>query len=93
MEFYQKNPEAMQQITAPLYEEKVVDFIIELAKVTDKNVTVDEMMKAFEEDDKTAAKKTKKKPAKKAASKKQAAADTDDKPAAKKKKASEKKAD
>jgi len=85
MEFYQKNPEAMQQITAPLYEEKVVDFIIELAKVTEKKVTVDEMMKTFEADEKAAEKKSKKKSGKKAPAKKTAASD-DDKPAAKKKK-------
>lgn len=72
MEFYQKNPDAMQQITAPLYEEKVVDFIIELANVTDKTVTVDEMMKALEQESEEAEKKTKKKatPKKKAAPKK-----------------------
>ena len=91
MEFYQKNPEAMQQITAPLYEEKVVDFIIELANVTDKDVTVDELMKALELDSEEAEKKTKKKPKKKAASKK-SAADDKEKPAPKKKKAPAKKA-
>jgi trigger factor len=40
----QKNPEAMQQLREPLMEEKVVDFIIELAKVTDKTVTLEELM-------------------------------------------------
>ena len=93
MEFYQKNPEAMQQITAPLYEEKVVDFIIELANVTDKDVTVDELMKALEQDSEEAEKKSKKKPKKKAAPKKAAADDKDAKPAPKKKKAPAKKTD
>ncbi len=95
MEFYQKNPEAMQQITAPLYEEKVVDFIIELAKVTDKSVSVDEMMKALEADNEAAEAKTKakKKPAKKKAAAKKADASDEKKPAAKKKKAPAKKAE
>ena len=43
MESFQKNPEAMQQLREPLMEEKVVDFIVELAKVTDKVVTLEEL--------------------------------------------------
>lgn len=92
MEFYQNNPEAMQQITAPLYEEKVVDFIIELAKVTDKTVSVDDMMKALEADSQEAEKKAKKPKKKKAATKKAKASD-DEKPEPKKKKAPAKKAE
>lgn len=34
-EFYQKNPNALAEIRAPLFEDKVVDFILELAKVTE----------------------------------------------------------
>jgi trigger factor len=34
-----KNPQVLAQIRAPLFEEKVVDFLLELAKVTDKSVT------------------------------------------------------
>ena len=79
----------MQQITAPLYEEKVVDFIIELANVTDKKVTAEEMMKVFETDNEEAEKKSKK-PKKKAAAKK--ASNKADKPAAKKKAPAKKKA-
>jgi trigger factor len=90
MEFYKNNPEAMQQITAPLYEEKVVDFIIELANVTDKKVTVEEMMKVFETDNEEAENKSKK-PKKKAAAKK--AGDKAVKPAAKKKVQAKKKAE
>ena len=90
MEFYKNNPEAMQQITAPLYEEKVVDFIIELANVTDKKVTVEEMMKVFKTDNEEAENKSKK-PKKKAAAKK--AGDKAVKPAAKKKVQAKKKAE
>ena len=48
VEFYQKNPQAIAQLRAPIYEEKVVDLIIEKAKVTDKKVTKDIL---FEEDE------------------------------------------
>ncbi|MGE0650738.1 MAG: trigger factor [Alphaproteobacteria bacterium] len=44
IEYYQKNRQAMEQLRGPLFEDKVVDFILELAKVTDKPVTADELM-------------------------------------------------
>jgi trigger factor len=44
-EFYQKNPNAMASVRAPLYEEKVVDFLVELADVTEKSVTKEELYK------------------------------------------------
>jgi trigger factor len=44
-EFYQKNPNALASIRAPLYEEKVVDFLVELADVTDKTVSTEELYK------------------------------------------------
>ncbi|MET0544812.1 MAG: trigger factor [Caulobacterales bacterium] len=44
IEFYRKTPGALAQIQAPLYEEKVVDFILELAKVTEKTVSRDELL-------------------------------------------------
>ena len=74
---YRDNPQALDELRAPLYEEKVVDLIIAEATVTDKTVTVEELMNAPEEH----APDTKKKPAKKKAAKKKAAAK---KPAAKK---------
>ncbi len=43
-EYYQKNPQAMQELQAPIYEEKVIDFIVELAEVTDQPMTVEELM-------------------------------------------------
>lgn len=45
LEFFQKNPGALAQVRAPLFEERVVDLIFELAKVTDKTVSKDELMK------------------------------------------------
>lgn len=49
MEFYQKTPEALQRLRAPLYEDKVVDFVLELAKVSERKVSLDELMKEPEE--------------------------------------------
>jgi trigger factor len=50
-EYYRKNPQALAGIRAPLYEEKVVDFVLELAKVDEKKVSRDELFK--EEEDAT----------------------------------------
>ncbi len=44
LKFYQQNPGAIQQIRAPLFEEKVVDYIIERAEVKDKTVTKEKLM-------------------------------------------------
>jgi trigger factor len=44
-EFFQKNPQAVEQLRAPIYEDKVVDFIVELAKVDEREVTVEELLK------------------------------------------------
>ncbi|SOC23845.1 trigger factor [Stappia indica] len=49
-DFYRSNPTALASLQAPIYEEKVVDYILELAKVTDKTVTKDELM-AEDEDE------------------------------------------
>ncbi len=51
-DYYQKNPQALAEIRAPLFEEKVVDHIIGLAKVTDKPVSKEELFKPLDEDDK-----------------------------------------
>lgn len=53
-EFIQKNPQALQQIRAPLFEEKVVDHIIDLANVTEKTVSKDELEKEIEALEETA---------------------------------------
>jgi trigger factor len=37
-QFYQQNPQAAAEIRAPIFEDKVVDFIAELAQVTDRKV-------------------------------------------------------
>ena len=99
MQYIQQEPMAAAQLRAPLYEDKVVDFLFDKAEVTERDVTVEELQAAIEADEeaeaekakaapkKKAAKKApaKKAPAKKAPAKKAAAkADADDKPAAKK---------
>jgi trigger factor len=50
-DYYQKNPNAQASLRAPLFEEKVVDFIVELADVSEKKVTREELFKASEDDD------------------------------------------
>lgn len=47
-EFVQKNPQMQQQLRAPIYEDKVVDHILGLAKVSDKSVTKEDLEKAIE---------------------------------------------
>jgi len=37
-DYYRNNPNALAQLRAPIYEDKVVDFILELATVTEKKV-------------------------------------------------------
>jgi trigger factor len=48
-EFYRSNPQALAALRAPIFEEKVVNYILELADVTDKKVTKEELMKEEEE--------------------------------------------
>ena len=58
LEFYGKNAQLKEQMRAPIFEEKTVDFILELAKVTEKSVTPEELLetarKAEEDEDKPA---------------------------------------
>ncbi|MBR9970764.1 trigger factor [Magnetospirillum sulfuroxidans] len=67
-QYYQGNPDAMNSLRAPIFEEKVVDFILELAKVTDKPVAAADLRKDPDE----AAAEDEAAPKKKAAKKKAA---------------------
>lgn len=49
-DYYRNNPQAAAGLRAPIYEEKVVDFLIELAKVTEKKVDAAELYKEDEEE-------------------------------------------
>ena len=51
-DYFRQNPQAVAGVRAPIFEEKVVDFIVELASVTDKKVTREEL---FKPDDKSVA--------------------------------------
>jgi len=68
-QYYKGNAEALNSLRAPIFEEKVVDFILELAKVTDKPVSAADLRKDPDE----AEPAEEAKPKKKAASKKKAA--------------------
>ena len=82
MEYLQNNAEAQAQLRAPLFEDKVIDFILEMASITDRDSTVAELMRDPDEEAekpapakaKTASKRkkpaTKKSSAKKKSSKK-----------------------
>jgi trigger factor len=48
-DFYRKTPTALAAVRAPIFEDKVVDFILELAAVTDKPVTREELFKEEEQ--------------------------------------------
>lgn len=48
MEFFQKTPDAVAGLRAPIYEEKVVDHIVSIAQVKDKTVSVEELTKEDE---------------------------------------------
>jgi trigger factor len=52
-DFYRNNANALAQLRAPIYEDKVVDFILELANVTEKKVSREELFR--DDDEKTAA--------------------------------------
>jgi trigger factor len=82
-QMFQERPEMQAQLRAPIFEDKVVDFIAELATVSEKTVSVDDLMK--DPDEETSEKPKKKAAAKKAPAKKAAAKKAEPKkPAAKK---------
>ena len=51
-DFYQNNPGALARLQAPILEDKVVDFILELAKVSTRSVPADELLKDPDEAEK-----------------------------------------
>ena len=73
IDYYRKNPEALIELRGPLFEGKVIEHIVEKAKVTEKQVSRAEIEKMLEEEDegtkKPKAKKAARKPAKKSAKK------------------------
>ncbi|MCH9053606.1 MAG: trigger factor [Proteobacteria bacterium] len=51
IDHYQKDREAMGSLRAPIFEDKVVNFILELARVTERKVSLEDMLKATNEDE------------------------------------------
>ena len=49
LDYFKNSPDALNTLRAPIYEEKVVDFLFEMAQVTDKLVSPEEFKKAAEE--------------------------------------------
>lgn len=47
-DYYRKNPQALASLRAPIFENKVVDHIIELGEITDKTLSRDELAKLIE---------------------------------------------
>ena len=92
LEYFQKNQEAMQQLAGPIFEDKTVDFILEMASVTEVQTDVETLYAAPEETVAPAKKKAAKKSAAKKAAKTadKAEAKTDAKKAAPKKAAAKK---
>ena len=50
-EFYQSNPEMRAQLEAPIMEDKVVDFIVEMAQISETKVTIEELLAEPDEDE------------------------------------------
>jgi trigger factor len=48
-DFYDKNPAALTELRAPIFEDKVIDHIVAIAKPVEKTVTKEELMKSAEE--------------------------------------------
>ena len=93
VEYIQQDPLAAAQLRAPLYEDKVVDFLFDKAEVTEREVSREELQAAIEAEE--AAPAAEAKPAKKAAAKKapaKKAEKAEEAPAAPAKKAAPKKA-
>ena len=87
IDYVRQEPMAAAQLRAPLYEDKVVDFLFEQAEVTVREVTQAELEAAIEAEETVEAKPA---PKKKAAAKKDAPKKVEDKPAVEKKPAAKK---
>jgi trigger factor len=72
VQYIQSEPMAAAQLRAPLYEDKVVDFLFDKAEVTEREVTVEELQAAIEAEETAAAPAPKKAAAKKKAPAKKA---------------------
>ena len=55
LDFFRNNPSAVEHLRAPLYEDKVVDFILQMANVSERQVTPEELMADPDAEDEGAA--------------------------------------
>jgi trigger factor len=51
LDFYRQNPDAVANLRAPIFEDKVVDFIVELAKVQERKISPQELLTLPDPDD------------------------------------------
>src|SRR6516164_6792943 len=51
LDFYRQNPDAAANLRAPIFEDKVIDFIVELAKVEERKITPQELLNTPDPDD------------------------------------------
>jgi trigger factor len=65
VEFYQKNPERLEDLRGPILEEKAVDFILSKVKTDEKKISIEELVKESEEEGVAKKKDAKPKAAKK----------------------------
>ena len=57
LEYYKQNPMAIAEIRSPIFEDKVIDFLLELAQVSEKPVSKEQLFaEDEEEEEKTGAK-------------------------------------
>ena len=45
MEFFRRTPQAAERLRGPLFEDKVIDFVVELSQVTDQQISPEELLK------------------------------------------------
>ena len=70
LDYFKKNPEAQNQLSGPVFEDKIIDFILELAEVNEKIVSTEDLYKEDDTDIKNELKKEKKNKSKNKVSKK-----------------------
>jgi hypothetical protein len=54
LDFYRQNPEAVGNLRAPIFEDKVIDFIVELAKVEERKISPQELLSTPDPDEEDA---------------------------------------
>ena len=59
LDYFKKNPDAQNQLSGPVFEDKIIDFIIELAEVKEKVVSTEDLYKEDDTDIKNELKKEK----------------------------------